>query len=49
MMKAKQWDVVLLPGACTGTPTLSETDEVAIYTAVIEQLYIHDDTFGGTC
>ena len=39
---------LLLLSACAGTPTLSETDEVAIYTAVIEQLYTRDDTFGGT-
>ena len=39
---------LLLLTACTSAPTLTEADEVAIYTAVIEQLYIHDDTFGGT-
>ena len=38
----------LLLIACTRAPTLTEADEVAIYTAVIEQLYTHDDTFGGT-
>ena len=38
----------LLLTACTSAPTLTEADEVAIYTAVIEQLYTHDDTFGGT-
>lgn len=38
----------LLLTACTSTPTLTETDEVAIYTAVIEQIYTQDDTFGGT-
>ena len=38
----------LLLTACISTPTLTEADEVAIYTAVIEQLYTHDDTFGGT-
>ncbi|MCB8978998.1 MAG: hypothetical protein H6657_16415 [Ardenticatenaceae bacterium] len=39
---------LLLLTACTNTSTLSEADEVAIYTAVIEQLYTRDDTFGGT-
>ena len=39
---------LLLLTACSNAPTLSETDKVAIYTAVIEQLYTHDDTFGGT-
>jgi len=39
---------LLLMIACTAVPTLSETDEVAIYTAVIEQIYTQDDTFGGT-
>lgn len=38
----------LLLTACNSTPTLSEADEVAIYTAVIDQLYTQDDTFGGT-
>ena len=40
--------VLLLLTACTNAPTLTEADEVAIYTAVIEQLYTRDDTFGGT-
>ena len=39
---------LLLLTACTSAPTLTEADEAAIYTAVIEQLYTHDDTFGGT-
>ena len=39
---------LILLAACTSVPTLTETDEVAIYTAVIEQLYTQDDTFGGT-
>jgi hypothetical protein len=39
---------LILLAACTAVPTLAETDEVAIYTAVIEQLYTQDDTFGGT-
>lgn len=34
--------------ACTATSTLSETDEVAIYSAVIHRIYTQDDTFGGT-
>ncbi|MCB8983429.1 MAG: hypothetical protein H6659_06380 [Ardenticatenaceae bacterium] len=38
----------LLLTACNSTPTLSEADEVEIYTAVIDQLYTRDDTFGGT-
>ncbi len=40
--------VFFLLSACTAVPTLSETDEVEIYTAVINQLYTQDDTFGGT-
>ena len=39
---------LILLAACTAVPTLTETDEVAIYTAVITQLYTQDDTFGGT-
>ncbi len=39
---------LLLLSACAGTPTLTEADEVAIYTAVIEQIHTQDDTFGGT-
>jgi hypothetical protein len=34
--------------ACTATSTLSETEEVAIYSAVIHRIYTQDDTFGGT-
>jgi len=40
--------VLFFLSACTAVPQLSETDEVAIYTAVIEQLYTEDDTFSGT-
>jgi hypothetical protein len=34
--------------ACGAAPTLTETDEVEIYTAVIHRIYTRDDTFGGT-
>jgi hypothetical protein len=37
-----------LLSACTAVSTLTETDEVEIYTAVINQIYTQDDTFGGT-
>ena len=40
--------VLFLLSACTAVPQLSETDEVEIYTAVIEQIYTQDDTYGGT-
>lgn len=39
--------LIILP-ACAKVPALSEQDEVEIYTAVIDQLYTQDDTFGGT-
>ena len=39
--------LLVLP-ACTQAPALSEQDEVAIYAAVIDELYTADDTFGGT-
>ena len=40
--------VLFFLSACTAVPQLSETDEVEIYTAVIEQIYTQDDTYGGT-
>ena len=39
---------LFLLSACTAVPPLAETDKVEIYTAVIEQIYTQDDTFGGT-
>lgn len=39
---------IFLVPACTAVPTLTETEEAEIYTAVIEQIYTQDDTFGGT-
>jgi hypothetical protein len=39
---------VILLAACSGGSTLSESDEVAIYSAVIRQIYTVDDTFSGT-
>lgn len=37
-----------LLAACHYIPTLDELDEIEIYSAVIRQIYTHDDTFGGT-
>jgi len=33
---------------CSGTAAFSETDEIAIYSAVIHRIYTQDDTFSGT-
>jgi len=33
--------------ACKAAPTRSEADEVAIYAAVVRQIYTRDDTYGG--
>jgi hypothetical protein len=33
--------------ACRAAPVYSETDEVAIYAAVVRRIYTQDDTFGG--
>jgi len=33
--------------ACKAAPTRSEADDVAIYAAVVRQIYTRDDTFGG--
>ena len=40
--------VLIMATACTADLTLSEPDEVAIYSAVIHRIYTEDDTFGGT-
>jgi hypothetical protein len=40
--------VLCLLSACTAAPALSETDEIEIYAAVVEQIYTQDDTYGGT-
>jgi hypothetical protein len=39
---------LFLLSACQAAPTLTETEGGEIYTAVIEQIYTQDDTFGGT-
>ena len=37
-----------LLAACTQAPTtLTQADEIAIYAAVVRQIYVKDDTFGG--
>jgi hypothetical protein len=40
--------VLSLLAACTAAADVAETDEVAIYSAVIRRIYTEDDTFGGT-
>ena len=37
----------LLSGCQILAPDISMSDEAAIYTAVIRQMYEHDDTYGG--
>ena len=37
-----------LLAACTAATDVAESDEVAIYSAVIRQIVTQDDTFGGT-